>query len=290
MLNIQENISLRPKTTMKIGGVARYYAEPKTKAELEEAIQFAKEKEVPVIPLGAGSNTIFADGTINALIIRIIADDVAINKNLVTVSAGKYLAMLINELAEQNLDLSSLTGIPGTIGGATFGNAGQGPKGIWIDAFIESVTAYIDGTWKILSREDCQFRYRESYFKDNAQSFPIIWEVTLNVPSGDRDSIKATIESLLQKRIETQPHVRTAGSCFKAVGETPAWKLIDAANLRGFKIGNIEISTKHANFLISDKNPNFADAKALIQKVKELIPEGLEVEMRCVEEDGSLAH
>jgi len=275
---------------MKIGGVARYYAEPKTKAELEEAIQFAKEKEVPVIPLGAGSNTIFADGTINALIIRIIADDVAINKNLVTVSAGKYLAMLINELAEQNLDLSSLTGIPGTIGGATFGNAGQGPKGIWIDAFIESVTAYIDGTWKILSREDCQFRYRESYFKDNAQSFPIIWEVTLNVPSGDRDSIKATIESLLQKRIETQPHVRTAGSCFKAVGETPAWKLIDAANLRGFKIGNIEISTKHANFLISDKNPNFADAKALIQKVKELIPEGLEVEMRCVEEDGSLAH
>jgi len=116
----------------------------------------------------------------------------------------------------------------------------------------------------------------------------LIWEAVLIVPRGDPDTIKANIQTLLQKRIETQPHVRTAGSCFKAVGDTPAWKLIDAAGLRGLKVGDIEISPKHANFLISGENPTFSDAMEVITRVKKAVPEGLEVEMRCYGEDGGL--
>src|SRR3989344_5715467 len=122
----------RISTTMKIGGSARYYAELKTKSDVEEAYKFAKEKNVPLILLGAGSNTIFADGTVEALIAKVAAEAVTIENTTITVEAGKYLAVLINELAEKDLDLSPLTGIPGTIGGAIFGNAGQGFGGMWI--------------------------------------------------------------------------------------------------------------------------------------------------------------
>lgn len=293
VLQIQPNVLLRPKTTMRIGGTAQYFAEIRTREELEEAVTFAREKNIPLIPLGSGSNTIFADGEIKALVIQLKNDDVGIAGNEVRVGAGKNLPMLVNELGKQGLDLSALTGIPGTVGGAIFGNAGQGPKGIWIDSFVESVTVY-DGEWKTVAKSECGFGYRESGFKSHKsqvishKSASIIWEVTLSLSSGDPDAIKATIESLLKKRIETQPHARTAGSCFKAVGETPAWKLIDAVGLRGYKVGDIEISTKHANFLISGKEPKFSDAMRLIETVKEKIPQGLEVEMRCYGEGGSI--
>lgn len=274
---------------MKIGGLARYYAEPKTKEELEEAIQFAEKKKVPVIPLGAGSNTVFANGTVNALILRIGADDVVINDDHVTVCAGKYLAVLINELAEQNLDLSPLTGIPGTIGGAIFGNAGQGFGGVWIDTYIHTVDAYFDHTWHTLSKEECRFAYRTSRFKD--MKAPIIWSCTLRIPSRPKEEVKAEVERLLQKRIETQPHVKTAGSCFLSVrADLPAWKLIDGAGLRGTKIGDCEVSTKHANFLINSGNAKYEDLKKLVMHIQSKVDEPMHVEMRFVEEDGTSAH
>lgn len=304
---------------MRIGGTAQYFAEIRTREELEEAVKFARGENIPLIPLGSGSNTIFADGEIRALVVQLKNDAVAVDANHVTVGAGKNLPMLVNELSTQGLDLSALTGIPGTVGGAIFGNAGQGPKGIWIDSFVESVTVY-DGEWKTVSKEECGFGYRESGFKnfpvrapspnpspatgagnvvqkvslpspvagEGSRERAIIWEATLIIPKADPVSIKTTIDSLLKKRIETQPHARTAGSCFKAVGGTPAWQLIDSAGLRGYTVGDIEISTKHANFLISGKEPKFSDAMALMQTVKSKIPQGLEVEMRCYGEDGGL--
>lgn len=280
---------------MRIGGTARYFAELKTKEDAEEAVQFGKKENVVLMPLGGGSNTIFSDGEINALVMQVKHDAVSVEGNTVTVGAGKNLPMLINELATKGLDLSPLTGILGSVGGAIFGNAGQGPKGVWIDSFIQSVTAFVQGEWKTLPREECGFAYRESGFKNaqwgmgNAQLFqPIIWEAVLNVPSGDPAAIKANIESLLKKRIETQPHLKTAGSCFKAIGGTPAWQLIDQAGLRGYKVGGVEISPKHANFLMNVGEAKYEDAVKVVEAVKEKIPENLEVEMRFVEKDGSL--
>ncbi len=300
-MDIQENVSLKGKTTMRIGGTAKYYGELETKDDVAKAVALAKEHSVPLILLGGGSNTIFADGEINALVARITADTVTIQKAneaseanaaTVTIQSGKNLPQLINELAQQGLDLSPLTGILGTVGGAIFGNAGQGPKGIWIDEYIESVEVYTDGQWKILSKQDCNFHYRESLFKSqpltpNPQP-PIIWSTTLRVPKKDPAEIKAEIERLLQKRIDTQPHVKTAGSCFKAVGDRPAWQLIDAAGLRDTTIGGVHISEKHANFLINDGNATFGDAVDVVQTIKEGIPDALDVEMRFVNEDGSL--
>ncbi len=284
----REHFPIGPKTTMRIGGTVRYYAELKTREDCQEAVVFAAEKNIPLIPLGSGSNMIFADGEVNALVVQLRHDTVVIDGNSVTVGCGKNLPMLINELAAKDLDLSALTGIPGTVGGALFGNAGQGPKGVWIDSFVHSVTAFMDGAWHMMDRENCTFSYRESKFK-HSDTPVILFETTFIIPSGDPVTIKQSIEDLLKKRIDTQPHVRTAGSCFKAVGDVPAWKLIDAANLRGTKIGDIEIAQKHANFLLNTGKATYADAKKIVELVKEKITEPLDVEMRFVEENGSLA-
>ncbi|MBI3619486.1 FAD-binding protein [Candidatus Peregrinibacteria bacterium] len=297
-MDIQANIPIGRKTTMRIGGDARYYAELASKQDVEEAATFAQSKNIPLIVLGGGSNTIFADGVIEALVVKITNDTVAISESRVTVGAGKILASLLNELAMNNLDLSPLTGIPGTVGGAVFGNAGQGPQGIWIDRFVESVVAFVDGEWKMFSRAECNFRYRESLFKDCASTrspksevrSPILWGATLIVPSRPADEVKAEIERLINKRIETQPHLKTAGSCFKALPDgTPAWKLIAAAGLQGLTIGSIQVSEKHANFLLNVDKGTFADTVAVVEKIRQNVPDIAGVEMRFYGENGTLA-
>ncbi len=308
-MEIQQNAPLKGKTTMRIGGDAGWYVEVKTKKEVEAAAAFAIQKSIPLLVLGGGSNTIFEDGTINALVVRINAVSVTHNAEVqqysnatIVVESGKNLPELIFELAEIGLDLSPLTGILGTVGGAIFGNAGQGPKGIWIDAYIESVTALVNGAWRTLTKEECHFRYRESWFKEQSSIFnlqssisPIIWSATLNIPRGDSTEIKAEIERLLKKRIETQPHVKTAGSCFKALGETPAWKLIDEAGLRGKTIGGVCLSEKHCNFLINNGSATYRDTVDIVEAAKEVVESKaenpharLEVEMRFIQSDGSV--
>lgn len=287
-MEIAENVPLAPKTTMRIGGTARFFLEPRTKEDVETATVFAQEKGLPLVVLGGGSNTIFADGAIQAVVLRIKADGVTVRGNAASVQAGKNLPALIFELAEENLDLSPLTGILGSVGGAIFGNAGQGPKGIWIDAFVESVTAFGGGRWQTFTREECGFSYRESGFKHMSPA-PVIWEATLLVPSRPKPEVLAEVERLLKRRIETQPHTKTAGSCFKAAGGTPAWQLIDAAGLRGKKTGGVCISEKHANFLINEGGGTFADTVALIEETKKAVSAPLDVEMRLIQENGSPA-
>ncbi len=275
---------------MRIGGTAHYFAELQTKDDVEAAYAFSQEKDVPLIVLGNGSNTVFSNDVVEALVVRLKAEQITVDGNNIAVQAGKNLAMLINELAKKNLDLSPLTGIPGTVGGAVFGNAGQGPNGVWINTYVASATVFIEGQWKTLTKEECDFGYRESVFKHGPSHAPIIWEVTMLVPSRDQMDIEADVQNLLKKRIETQPHIKTAGSCFKAVGGTPAWKLIDAAGLRGLQIGGVQIAEKHANFLLNTGTATYDDAKAIVDRVKSTIQEPLDVEMRFIEKDGSLAY
>ncbi len=116
---------------------------------------------------------------------------------------------------------------------------------------------------------------------------PIIWETQLTIPLRESEEIKADIERLLQKRIETQPHTKTAGSCFKAAPDgTPAWKLIDEAELRGLKIGGVEVSEKHANFLINTNGGTLDDIVEIVKQVQEKTPRLQGVEMRLINKDG----
>jgi UDP-N-acetylenolpyruvoylglucosamine reductase len=287
-MQIQELVSVGAKTTMRIGGQARFFAELQTQADVEEAVAFAQAKHVPLIVLGGGSNTIFADGVIEALVVRLKADALHIDGTTVTVQAGKILGSLLNELAAQDLDLSALTGIPGTVGGAIFGNAGQGFGGTWIDSFVRQVTVFASGQWQRLSPEACHFRYRESGFKEMVGPV-VVWEVVLDVPRRPGAEVRVEIERLLQRRIETQPHVKTAGSCFKSLPDgTPAWKLIDAAGLRGTQVGGVQIAEKHANFLLNTGGATFADVQAMTDKIRAAVPQIAGIEMRLYGNDGTL--
>ncbi|MFH0851234.1 MAG: FAD-binding protein [Candidatus Peregrinibacteria bacterium] len=285
-MQIQELIPLAPKTTMRIGGSARYYAELQTQRDVEEAWTFAQKKGVPMIVLGAGSNTIFADGVIAALVVHVMANAIDVSGNTVRAEAGAALATVVTQLARHGLDLSPLTGIPGTVGGAIFGNAGQGPQGTWIDHFVQTVIVFIEGEWKTFSREECDFRYRESIFKKLKN--PLLWKVTLSVPSRAAADIGKDINELLKKRAVAQPFTRTAGSCFKALNGTPAWKIIDAAGLKELKVGGLQVSGKHSNFLINAEQGTFADAHSLIETIRKRTGQPLELEMRLIEESGSL--
>jgi UDP-N-acetylmuramate dehydrogenase len=191
-MDLKEDFPIKGKTTMRIGGAVRKYAMLQSQADCEEAVRKAAEWKLPLIVLGSGSNTVFADGTVEAFAVQIGNTKTEVAGNRITVGGGKNLAMLINELAAKDLDLSALTGIPGTVGGALFGNAGQGPKGIWIDTYVSAVTVLIDGAWKTLTKEECRFRYRESAFKDHASPC-IIWEAVLDVPSRPGAEVKANV-------------------------------------------------------------------------------------------------
>ncbi len=287
-MQLLEFVPLAPKTTMHIGGKARYFAELRTREDVEDAWRFAREHHLPLIPLGAGSNTIFADGTVGAVVIQVKADSVKREANSVTVQAGKHLASLVSECAKSGLDLSALAGIPGTVGGAVFGNAGQGPKGVWTGAVLSQVEVFTDGAWKVFSREECGFGYRNSIFKKTPGL--IVWEAVFLLPVKAPGEIEAEIKKLLQHRKNAQFFGRTAGSCFKGLPDgTPAWKLIDAAGLRGFKVGGVQISEKHANFLVNTEGKGtFVDAIAIVEKVKQSVPGLPGVEMRFIEKDGTV--
>jgi UDP-N-acetylmuramate dehydrogenase len=274
---------------MRIGGRARYFAELTTKQDVEEAWRFAVEKKIPMIVLGAGANTVFADGTIQALVVHVLAKEIEVSGNTVRADAGGTLATLVASLAKRDLDLSPLTGIPGTVGGAICGNAGQGAQGTWIDHFVQTVTVFADGEWKTLSKEECAFAYRESIFKHwPTNNPPIIWKATFFVPSRSAGDIEKDIALLLKKRSVAQPNFRTAGSCFKSLPDgTPAWKLIEAAGLKGARTGDLEISSKHANFLINTGSASFDDLLKTVERVRASVPHPLQLEMRLIGEDGS---
>lgn len=287
-MQIQELVPLAPKTTMRIGGNARYFAELKTTHDAEEVWNFAQEKKLPMIALGSGANTVFADGTIEAVVVHIGANAMEVSGNTVRVEAGAMLATVVNTLAKRGLDLSALTGIPGTVGGAIFGNAGQGPKGLWLDHYVQTVIVFADGEWKTLSKEECAFAYRESIFKQwSAHRSPIIWKTSLSVPSRSANDIEREITLLLKKRTIAQPFTRTAGSCFKAQPDgTPAWKLIEAAGLKGATVGDLQVSEKHANFLINTGVASFSDVRNIVEQIRKAVPQPLQLEMRLVGTDG----
>ncbi len=273
---------------MRIGGQARAYGEIETQADVEQAVAYSVQNALPLIILGGGSNTVFADGVVEALVCRLKNSETKIEGNTVIVKAGVILGSLINELAEKDLDLSALTGIPGTIGGAIIGNAGQGFGGTWIDTYVRSVTVYMEGRWQTLSPVACRFRYRESGFKEITGPL-VVWEATLEVPSRPGAEVKAEAERLLQKRIDVQPHLKTAGSAFKSLPDgTPAWKLIEAAGLRGTKIGDLEISQKHCNFFTNAGKATFHDILALTKLIREKVPQIEGIEMRLYGNDGQI--
>jgi UDP-N-acetylmuramate dehydrogenase len=261
--HIKFNVSLAEYTTFKIGGIADYFLEVENKEKLKESVLWARDNNLPFFIFSGGSNVLFSDKGYRGLVIKTGKGKINFKEEKIISFSGNLLRDIISfSLKEGLTGLEWSCGIPGSIGGAVFGNAGAFDSSIK-DSVLE-VEALDLETKKIkkFKNKECLFGYRESLFKKNNY---VILEVLLKLKKEKKEIIEENINSFLKKRKEKQPLGNfSAGSVFKNEKGVSAGFLIEKCGLKGKRIGNAVISQKHANFIL-----NLGKAKA--KEVKELI-------------------
>jgi len=271
---IRKNILLKNYTTFKIGGPAQYFFIAKTKKDIVLSIKLAKKLKLPFFILGGGSNLLVSDKGFKGLVIKIQNTKYKIQNTKIHAEAGTPLAQLVNASVRSGLTgLEWAIGIPGTIGGAIYGNAGWPSNKKNISSVVESVKVLQVSSSKSqvasYRNEDCQFGYRESVFKKNKNL--VILSTVLKFKKRNKEHIKREIFEILNKRKNKIPIGFSAGSVFKNPSDFPAGELIEKCGLKGKMIGNAEISEKHANFIINLGDAKAKDVKKLINLAKKSV-------------------
>lgn len=271
------DISLAEFTTFKIGGPADLFYEAKTTEELIAAVGLARKLGVPYFILGDGSNLLVADEGFRGMIIKIKkSDSFGIEKLKIIAEAGVLLNTIVNFSAESSLaGLEFAAGIPGTIGGAVRGNAGAWQQSIG-DKVSQVKVLTPKGKIKWLKTVDCQFGYRQSRFKKSGE---IILKVELELGKGDKEEIKRKIAENLEKR-KTQPTEPSAGCIFANPKPQSAGELIECCGLKGKRIGDAQISPKHANFIVNLGSAKAKDVLQLIKLAKTAVQKKFGVELK----------
>lgn len=303
---VKENISLKDYTTFKIGGKTRYFFVARTKDDLIKAIKTAKQLNLPFFILGGGSNILFSDKRFEGLIIKMKNEKLKIKNCIINAEAGTLLSLLVQKAQQHSLSgLQWAVGIPGTVGGAVYGNASAFKKAIGDLVKQVEVLDFKNFKIKKLSKKECEFRYKDSIFKHKKNL--IIVSVILKLKKGDKKEIKKEMEKFLKIRKETQPlNYPSAGCIFKNLriqnsklkikkelferfselrdfiqkGEIPAGYLIDKAGLKGKKIGDAMVSEKHANFIVNLGNAKTKDVQKLIAHIKKKVKKTFGIELK----------
>ncbi len=302
MIKVQKNISLKDLNTFKLGGRVKFFTQVSNNEEIKEALLWAKKNKVPTFILGGGSNILFPDGALNALLIKIESKKIILkDKNRVFAEAGVSLLKLILFCKEKNLSgIEWGAGIPGTLGGAIFGNAGAFGgeiKDIILKVFVIDKDTLEE---KNFLKNQCKFSYRNSIFKERKKY--IITGAILKLKKGKKEEIEKIIKEKILYRKNNHPlNLPSAGSIFKSVpfgkikketikkypeilnfkekGEVPAGFLIEKCGLGGKEIGGAKISEKHKNFIVNIGNAKAKDVLSLIKFVKEKVKENFKVEL-----------
>jgi UDP-N-acetylmuramate dehydrogenase len=301
MITIQENIPLAPLTTFKIGGSARYFAAVMSDEDVMEALQYAKEHRLRVFVLGGGSNVLFSDAGFDGLIIKCENKEITASGTTVTVGAGAMLADVVSFAGKNGLaGIELMAGIPGSVGGATRGNAGA--FGVEIGSLVTTVTFLDTKTLKAqtIAREDCEFSYRQSFFKKN--TYLLVLSVELVLTQGNVEEIQRIAAETIAKREAKHPqNIACAGSFFmnplvsnpklleefaqdtgalSRDGKLPAGWLIDHVDLRGKRVGGAQVSDIHPNYIINTGNATAEDILILASIVKQRVRTQLGIELK----------
>ena len=282
---IEENVSLKKYTTYRAGGNASCVVYPKNVKSLITLLSFLKENRVRYKILGNGSNLLFSDKDYEGVLIRLTEFDKIkfISKRKIRVGAGYSLIKLSLLAAKKGLTgLEFAAGIPGTVGGAIYMNAGAYKSDMGY--VVESVKVLTpDGKVVTFVNKEMQFHYRSSYL----QSHPgyVCLEVVLHLKPGKKEAIEEVIRDRRQRRLDTQPlEYPSAGSVFRNPPDNFAGKLIEDAGLKGMKKGGAMVSGKHANFIVNYKDAKASDIKYLIDTCHDQVLEKYGIDMKIEQE------
>ena len=268
---VLQNEPMKKHTTFRIGGPADYFIMPSDEQELAEVLRICKEYEVPIYIVGNGSNLLVGDGGFRGVIIQLYKEmgTLSIEENQITAQAGCSLAQIANAaLAEELTGFEFAAGIPGTLGGAVVMNAGA-YGGEMKDVLVSVRVMTEDGQILELAADELQLGYRTSVIPEKHY---IVLGAVLQLQHGEKESIKAQMDELRQKRVSKQPlEYPSAGSTFKRPEGYFAGKLIQDAGLKGFTVGGAQVSEKHSGFVINKGQATAADVMELIRQVTEKV-------------------
>ena len=275
---VTENVPLAPKTWYRIGGPARWFVQPRSVEELQEAAQRCAENEIPIYVLGLGANLLVTDEGVSGAVFKLDQEHwrrVKFESNIVEVGSGVDIQKLILRTVRQGLaGIESLAGIPGTIGGGIRMNCG-GKFGD-IGSRVTRVQV-MDSTGTLFERtkDDLVFEYRTTNI-----SAPFILGATLELEEDDPERImKRTKEIWMFKRNSQPLNTKNAGCIFKNPRGLSAGALIDQAGLKGMRVGGAEVSAKHANFIIAHPGCRADDVLKLVKIIREKVYEKNEIHL-----------
>ncbi|MGI6030313.1 MAG: UDP-N-acetylmuramate dehydrogenase [Eubacteriales bacterium] len=268
-------------TTFRIGGPAQVMALPRNEEQIALVCRTAREMELPLLVTGCGSNLLVGDRGIRGVVLKLseLVGTIEPEPQGAWLGAGLRLSRAAEWAMRQGLTgMEFAHGIPGSVGGAVFMNAGA-YGGEMSHIVRETRYVDIDGTMGTVRGEEHGFGYRTSCFQ---QSGRIVIATRIELTPGDREAIEARMRDLAQRRREKQPlNYPSAGSTFKRPEGYFAGQLIQEAGLKGLRVGGAMVSEKHAGFVVSDGTATCADVKALIREVQRRVKENSGVELHC---------
>ena len=272
-LDIKENEPLKKHSTFRIGGPAKYFVVVKSEEEILGAIKFAEEKKLPYFIFGNGSNILYRDEGYEGVAIKSQISNLKSQNLVITAGSGVLLSQIINFAVENNLSgLEWGIGIPGTIGGCVAGNCG---------AFGRSISECVERVKTIgaeYSKEECDFSYRQSKFK-NSDNKEIILEVELKLKQKNKEKIKEEIKNNLMQRKNRIPPYPSIGCVFKNPKPLSAGSLIEQCGLKSKKIGGAKIAEEQSNFIVNVGHATSGDVLALIKLCKEKVKEKFSIDL-----------
>lgn len=292
----KENELLKNHTTFRIGGPAKYFVIVKNAEEVKAAIEAAKKENIQYVVIGGGSNILAADLGYDGLVIKISGGGAQFGANEAVVDAGYGLIRFILECAKHNLSgLEFCIGIPGTIGGALYGNAGA--EGRAVGELVKSVELLMpDGVIQTVPAEWMQFTYRESKVKNmDAKERPIIIRATFALTPTDGAAAEAVLKKKMVERLAKEPKAPSAGCFFKNIkfsaagrehifeklqvpadrrekyaerNSVPVAWLIEDLGFKGKQIGGAKVADEHANFIVNAGNATADEVMQLVSFIK----------------------
>lgn len=269
--------------TYRIGGFADFFIEAKSETELIEALEWAVERDLPYFVFGAGSNLLFDDAGFRGLVIQVKMNQFRVEGERIEAEAGVLSSKIVEAAAAHNLTgLEAWKGLPGTVGGAVYGNAGC--FGVETKDILESARLWLPGegvqehpvAW-------FDYDYRDSKLKRIPGA--VVLSARFRLKSGNAPAIVTQMSEIQNLRIQKQPPGLSTGSFFKnPPGDRSAGQLIDAAGLKGFQLGPMKVSEFHANFFMNTGGATSADVNALAEHVQEVVKEkfGIELEREVI--------